>query len=138
MHLVLRADPHLALHYGLEGRATARLHGELDIVLVQHLRADLDALTREVRALTLDIRPLSFCDATGLGLLARCALRMREREAPWRLLCDQPRILRLIRLTDLAPLLCPMPSGGPDRPTGPPPRHSPVTCHTSRHTADSV
>ncbi|MFC9794857.1 STAS domain-containing protein [Streptomyces sp. NPDC127584] len=106
MQLIPRHDPYLAVRS--TGSVTvAALRGELDLVLVRHLRPELDALVRESDALTVDIRRLDFCDATGLGLLAQCAGRTRRRGARWRLLCDQPRILRLIRLTALGDVLCP-------------------------------
>ncbi|MFF9064441.1 STAS domain-containing protein [Streptomyces sp. NPDC014891] len=106
MQLIPRHDPCLAVR-SIGGVTVAALRGELDLVLVRHLRPDLDALVRESDALTVDIRRLAFCDATGLGLLAQCAAGTRRRGARWRLLCDQPRILRLIRLTALGEVLCP-------------------------------
>ncbi|MFB8403482.1 STAS domain-containing protein [Streptomyces sp. NPDC055912] len=106
MQLIPRHDPHLAVRS--TGDVTvAALRGELDLVLVRHLRPELDALVRESDALTVDIRRLTFCDATGLGLLAHCAVRTRERGSCWRLVCDQPWILRLIRLTELDDVLNP-------------------------------
>ncbi|MCX5389248.1 STAS domain-containing protein [Streptomyces sp. NBC_00094] len=106
MQLIPRHDPHLVVR-STGGHTVAALHGELDLVLVRHLRPELDALVRESQALTLDIRRLTFCDATGLGLLAHCAGRTQARGARWRLVCDQPWILRLIRLTALGDLLRP-------------------------------
>ncbi|MEU0399587.1 STAS domain-containing protein [Streptomyces sp. NPDC006197] len=114
MQLIPRHDPYLVVR-STGGLTVAALRGELDLVLVRHLRPELDALVRESDALTVDIRRLSFCDATGLGLLAHCAGRMHRRGAPWRLLCDQPWILRLIRLTALTDVLHPEP-GPPDFP----------------------
>ncbi|MEU9292587.1 STAS domain-containing protein [Streptomyces sp. NPDC048266] len=128
MQLIPRHDPYLVVR-STGGLTVAALRGELDLVLVRHLRPELDALVRESGALTVDIRSLTFCDATGLGLLAHCAGRTRERGARWRLVCDQPRILRLIRLTALDDVLHPepalpddLPGAWPDAlPDGPPP-----------------
>ncbi|MFJ2932387.1 STAS domain-containing protein [Streptomyces sp. NPDC087219] len=106
MQLIPRHDPYMVVR-STGGVTVAALRGELDLVLVRHLRPELDALVRESEALTVDIRRLTFCDATGLGLLAHCAGRTRQRGARWRLVCDQPWILRLIRLTDLDDVLCP-------------------------------
>ncbi|MFF8380130.1 STAS domain-containing protein [Streptomyces sp. NPDC015661] len=110
MQLIPRHDPHLVVR-STGGLTVAALRGELDLVLVRHLRPELDALVRESDALTVDIRRLTFCDATGLGLLAHCAGRMHRRGARWRLVCDQPWILRLIRLTELSDVL--RPEAGP-------------------------
>ncbi|MCB8904496.1 MULTISPECIES: STAS domain-containing protein [unclassified Streptomyces] len=106
MQLIPRHDPYMAVR-STGGATVAALRGELDLVLVRHLRPELDALVRESDALTVDIRRLTFCDATGLGLLAHCAVRTRQRGARWRLVCDQPWILRLIRLTELDDVLSP-------------------------------
>ncbi|MBB4981821.1 MULTISPECIES: STAS domain-containing protein [Streptomyces] len=108
MQLIPRHDPYLVVR-STGGVTVAALRGELDLVLVRHLRPELDALVRESDALTVDIRRLTFCDATGLGLLAHCAGRMHRRGARWRLHCDQPWILRLIRLTALGDVLRPEP-----------------------------
>ncbi|MDV9190280.1 STAS domain-containing protein [Streptomyces sp. SR27] len=127
MQLIPRHDPYLVVR-SAGGHTVAALQGELDLVLVRHLRPELDALVRESDALTVDIRGLTFCDATGLGLLAHCAGRMHRRGARWRLVCDQPRILRLIRLTVLGDLLRPeagLPDGvGPPHPGPADPRPS--------------
>ncbi|MBD0708196.1 MULTISPECIES: STAS domain-containing protein [unclassified Streptomyces] len=109
MQLIPRHDPYLVVR-STGGTTIAALRGELDLVLVRHLRPELDALVRESEELTLDIRGLAFCDATGLGLLAHCAGGVRRRGARWRLVCDQPSILRLIRLAALGELLCPQPA----------------------------
>ncbi|MFE0649531.1 STAS domain-containing protein [Streptomyces sp. NPDC059534] len=106
MQLIPRHDPYLVVR-SADGVTVAALRGELDLVLVRHLRPELDALVRESDALTVDIRRVGFCDATGLGLLARCAGGAQRRGTRWRLLCDQPWILRLIRLSALGDLLRP-------------------------------
>ncbi|MET9934968.1 MULTISPECIES: STAS domain-containing protein [unclassified Streptomyces] len=126
MHLIPRQGRHLEASSS-GGRTVVALRGELDLALVRRLRPGLDALVREADALTLDIRGLTFCDASGLGLLVRCARRTRERGARWRLLCDQPRILRLIRLTALCDVLRPEPAppGGPGSPCRSPSGRSP-------------
>ncbi|MEV7278890.1 STAS domain-containing protein [Streptomyces sp. NPDC093111] len=120
MHLIRRREPHLAVRSS-EGLTTVELYGELDLVLVQRVRPELDDLTREAAAFTVDLRSLAFCDASGLGLLVRCAQRVRGRGAAWRLVCDQPMILRLIRLAGLDDVLRPEPSApepGDGAPTG--------------------
>ncbi|MGW6413771.1 STAS domain-containing protein [Streptomyces sp. NPDC055055] len=106
MQLIPRHDPYLVVR-STDGVTVAALRGELDLVLVRHLRPELDALVRESVALTVDVRRLTFCDATGLGLLAHCAGDAGRRGTRWRLLCDQPWILRLIRLSALHDLLRP-------------------------------
>ncbi|MEU8544100.1 STAS domain-containing protein [Streptomyces sp. NPDC048717] len=123
MHLIRRGDPNLAVR-SYEGLTTVVLSGELDLVLVQRVRPELDVSAREAAALTVDVRRLTFCDASGLGLLVRCARRVRSRRAAWTLLCDQPELLRLIRLAALDEVLRPSGqrgAGGPPLPRAAPP-----------------
>ncbi|MFI8519913.1 STAS domain-containing protein [Streptomyces sp. NPDC085481] len=112
MHLIRRREPHLAVRSS-QGLTTVELYGELDLVLVQRVRPELDVLAREATALTVDLSHVTFCDASGLGLLVRCAQRVRERGATWRLVCDQPMTLRLVRLAGLDDVLLPTPPGPP-------------------------
>ncbi|MFI9001014.1 STAS domain-containing protein [Streptomyces sp. NPDC053541] len=123
MHLIRLGEADLAVRSS-EGLTTVELYGELDLVLVQRVRPELDVLAREAPALTVDLRHVTFCDASGLGLLVRCAQRVRERGAEWGLVCDRPVFLRLIRLAGLDEVLCPSPPAAPpgprtaDRPGG--------------------
>ncbi|MEV5971334.1 STAS domain-containing protein [Streptomyces sp. NPDC051921] len=119
MHLIRRGDPHLAVRTS-ERLTTVELHGELDLVLVQRVRPELDVLAREAPALTVDLRHVTFCDASGLGLLVRCAQRVQARGAEWRLVCDQPMVLRLVRLAALDEILRPSPPAPPPGSAGPP------------------
>ncbi|MFF5426854.1 MULTISPECIES: STAS domain-containing protein [unclassified Streptomyces] len=126
MQLIPRHDPHLLVRSS-DGHTVAALLGELDLVQVRRLRPEFDALVRESDALTVDVRRLAFCDATGLGLLAHGAGRARAAGVRWWLVCDQPWLLRLIRLTALDELLRPRPFTPygaldpvvPSRPPGP-------------------
>ncbi|MEV6025767.1 STAS domain-containing protein [Streptomyces sp. NPDC052036] len=87
------------------GSATAvvRLSGEIDILAVRSLGPRLDALTTESRPdLVLDLRPVSFLDCAGLGLLCRVRNRVLARGGRLRLVVDGtrvPRVLRSARLT---------------------------------------
>ncbi|MFI8823688.1 STAS domain-containing protein [Streptomyces sp. NPDC053431] len=119
MHLIRRGDPHLAVRSS-EHLTTVELFGELDLVLVQRVRPELDVLAREAPALTVDLRHVTFCDASGLGLLVRCAQRVRDRGVEWRLVCDQPMILRLVRFAGLDDVLRPSPPAPPPGGGGPP------------------
>ncbi|MFG3343731.1 STAS domain-containing protein [Streptomyces sp. NPDC048018] len=119
MHLIRRGDPHLAVRSS-DGITTVELYGELDLVTVQRVRPELDVLAREAPALTVDLRHVTFCDASGLGLLVRCAQRVRDRGAEWGLVCEQPMILRLVRLAALEDLLRPSPPAPPQGSGDPP------------------
>ncbi len=79
MYLIPRQGRHLEASSS-GGRTVVALRGELDLVLVRRLRPGLDALVREADVLTLDIRGLTFCDASGLGL-SSAALSARAHGA---------------------------------------------------------
>jgi len=51
--------------------------------------------------LIVDIRPVTFMDCSGLSLLTRADLRVRERGGRLLLVCATPMILRMLRATGL-------------------------------------
>ncbi|MEV8550191.1 STAS domain-containing protein [Streptomyces glaucescens] len=78
------------------------LHGEIDLRAVSSARARLDALTSDPRPdLTIDLGAVTFIDCSGLGLLCRAHNRTMLRGGRFRLVTDDDRILRLLRLTGL-------------------------------------
>ncbi len=74
----------------LEGdRATLILTGELDIATVPRLEAAVAAaLSAQPREMTLDLRPLSFLDSSGLRQFI--LLHERSQREGWRLLLIKP------------------------------------------------
>jgi anti-anti-sigma factor len=66
------------------------------------LREFLLALLPAHPALVIDLDQLSFCDATGLGVLAGAANRARASGASLHLVCSRKNIRRLFELTGLA------------------------------------
>ncbi|MGV9561513.1 STAS domain-containing protein [Streptomyces sp. NPDC003480] len=83
--------------------AVVRLHGEIDLLAVQALGPRLDALTSGPRPdLVLDLRPVSFLDCSGLGLLCRVRNRVLARGGRLRLVVDGTRVLRVLRHARLA------------------------------------
>jgi anti-anti-sigma factor len=81
--------------------------GELDVATAPALRSHLSDLIADGRTrLVLDLAPLDFLDASGLGVLASTLGRLRERGGWLRLVNVHPRIRRLlgiVRLTDVLP-----------------------------------
>jgi anti-sigma B factor antagonist len=59
-------------------RTVLALHGELDLATVDPVRARLDALQAERRAVVLDLDGLEFMDSTGIRLVLQAA-QDRER-----------------------------------------------------------
>ncbi|MEU5438714.1 STAS domain-containing protein [Streptomyces sp. NPDC020719] len=85
------------------GTATVvTLQGEIDILTAPPLAAHLDALTAGPRPdLVLDLRPLSFIDCAGLGVLCRAHNRAQARHGRLRLVADSARFRRILRSTGL-------------------------------------
>ncbi|MBD0741361.1 STAS domain-containing protein [Streptomyces sp. CBMA152] len=85
------------------GAATVvTLQGEIDILTAPPLTARLDALTAAPRPdLVLDLRPVSFIDCAGLGMLCRAHNRAQARHGRLRLVTDSTLFLRILRCTDL-------------------------------------
>jgi len=64
------------------GRTVIALHGELDLAVVDDVRARLDALRGEQRPVLLDLDGLTFMDSTGIRLVLE-SVRHAERDG-WR------------------------------------------------------
>ncbi|MER5436465.1 STAS domain-containing protein [Streptomyces sp. NPDC002588] len=90
-------------HHTVGGVTVVTLQGEIDLLAVPELAARLDALTEGPRPdLVLDLRPVSFIDCAGLGVLCRALRRARARHGRLRLVTDSARFLRILRCTSLA------------------------------------
>src|SRR5947207_8229249 len=76
--------------------------GELDLATAPQLREFLLALLPAHPALVINLDQVSFCDATGLGVLAGAANRAHASGASLHLVCSRPGIRRLFELTGLA------------------------------------
>jgi anti-sigma B factor antagonist len=76
--------------------------GEVDLSVAPELRARLDELVgRDVRHLVVDLRPVTFLDSTGVGVLVAAAKRLHDADpaGSLRLVCTNERVLRVLRLT---------------------------------------
>ena len=99
-------------HFFVRDRRTAEstvatIGGELDVATAPALRSHLSGLISNGRTrLVLDLAPLAFLDASGVGVLASMAGQLREQGGWLRLVNVHPRIRRLLgilRLTDSLP-----------------------------------
>jgi anti-sigma B factor antagonist len=79
------------------GYTLVTVAGELDIATAPELRDCLVPLLADHPTLVIDLDRVSFCDATGLGVLVGAANRARLH-----LVCSRPNIRRLFDLTGLA------------------------------------
>ncbi|MFF7726334.1 STAS domain-containing protein [Streptomyces sp. NPDC008001] len=81
------------------GAIIIELHGELDILAEQELGPRVDALTERGRAdIVIDLRQVTFLDASGLRLLLRARHRMLCRGGRLRVVRGVPRVARVMRV----------------------------------------
>jgi anti-sigma B factor antagonist len=84
------------------GQITVTFAGELDTASAdqayEYLRDTIDAHGGQI---LLDMAGLSFCDARGLGALARMSRHARQAGSPLHLVVPPPRLLKIIRITGL-------------------------------------
>ncbi|BCL24696.1 STAS domain-containing protein [Streptomyces tuirus] len=79
------------------------LRGELDLFAAPALRARLDMLSAgPCPDLVLDLRPVSFIDCSGLGVLCRVRNRVSARQGRLRLVTDSTSLRRVLRYTGMA------------------------------------
>jgi anti-anti-sigma factor len=96
------------------GRTTISLHGELDALSVPAFAAVLSALVeRGVRAVTIDLSDLRFCNVGGLRAMAELSARLNEVDGRVEILA--PIILtRMLGIADLQALFVIDERGGQD------------------------
>ncbi|GAA2260195.1 hypothetical protein GCM10010145_32140 [Streptomyces ruber] len=97
------APPNPCAHSRRTGAFTViRVTGEIDVAtadrLAEHLRA---AVALPGADILVDLRGVDFFDCSGLRVLCRAEATARARGGRLRLVCDQPRIRRILRATGL-------------------------------------
>jgi anti-sigma B factor antagonist len=91
------------------GYTVVALHGEIDIAGLERVGPSLDAATGACTpAVVVDLGPTTFFDCSGLRLLCRAHRRVAERGGTLRLVCDDPLILRTLRVGGLLDVLGPV------------------------------
>jgi len=86
-----------------DGQEIVSMCGELDIATARHAYAYLRAvIDREQKGkVTLNLADLTFCDAAGLGVLAKVAAHARRRGRSVRLAAPSPALVRIMRITGM-------------------------------------
>ena len=85
-----------------EGAAVIALSGEVDVYTSPRVKQEIvDLLNGGTIKLLVDLSGVEYLDSTGLGVLIGGLKRAREREGDLKLLCDNPRILRIFEITGL-------------------------------------
>ncbi|MBZ4321489.1 STAS domain-containing protein [Streptomyces huiliensis] len=87
------------------GAVTIELSGEIDILAEQELGPRLEALAGRRRAdLVIDLRGVTFLDASGLRLLLRVRNRVARGGGRLRVVRGGPRVSKVIRIVRLEPV----------------------------------
>ena len=85
-----------------DGQQVVTLRGEIDIATADRARAYLyNVVDSEPLPVMIDLSGVTFCDAAGLGMLAKVAARARKAGRPVRLVGPRPPLLRIMRITGL-------------------------------------
>jgi len=93
----------LLYHRTADGHVLVSAVGELDIATAAHADAYLRAVLDSAKKgkVTLDLADLTFCDAAGLGVLAKVAGYARRTGRSLRLASPRPALVRIMRITGM-------------------------------------
>jgi anti-sigma B factor antagonist len=101
----LRAEPvqlELSCRTEEDGSQVISVTGELDIATAEQAYAYIsDVIDCWPAPVRVDLAGLTFCDASGLGALARVARRAREAGRPLTLISPRPSLVKIMRITGL-------------------------------------
>jgi anti-anti-sigma factor len=85
-----------------DGMANVRVRGELDIATADQAYTYLrDVVDNQDGPVLMNLSELTFCDAAGLGVLARVAGHARRSGRQLKLTAAQPALLRLMHITGM-------------------------------------
>ena len=92
----------LAYHQTPNGEATVQVRGELDIATADQAYAYLrDVVDNQDGTVIMNLAELTFCDAAGLGVLAKVAGHARRAGRSLRLTAARPSLLRIMHITGM-------------------------------------
>jgi anti-sigma B factor antagonist len=85
-----------------DGNQIVSVTGELDIATAERAYTYIsDVIDAWPMPVSVDLSGLTFCDASGLGVLARIARYAREAGRQLRLTAARPSLLKIMRITGL-------------------------------------
>ena len=101
----LRAEPvqlELSCRTEEDGSQVITVTGELDIATAEQAYTYIsDVIDGWPAPVSVDLAGLTFCDASGLGALARVARHARQAGRPLRLISARPSLVKIMRITGL-------------------------------------
>jgi anti-sigma B factor antagonist len=85
-----------------DGNQIVSVRGELDIATAEQAYAFIsDVIDAWPAPVSVDLSGLTFCDASGLSVLARIARHARQAGRQFRLSAARPSLLKIMRITGL-------------------------------------
>jgi len=85
-----------------DGNQIVSVVGELDIATAEQAYVYIsDVIDAWPAPVSVDLSGLTFCDASGLGVLARTARHARQAGRQLRLTAARPSLLKIMRITGL-------------------------------------
>jgi anti-anti-sigma factor len=96
------AQLELSLQTGANGYQIVSVTGELDIATAEQAYSYIsEVIDGRAAPVTVDLSGLTFCDASGLGALARIARHARQKGRRLMLASARPSLLKIMRITGL-------------------------------------
>jgi anti-anti-sigma factor len=96
------AQLELSCQTGANGYQVVSVTGELDIATAEQAYSYIsEVIDGRPAPVTVDLSGLTFCDASGLGALARIARHAREAGRQLMLASARPSLLKIMRITGL-------------------------------------
>ena len=96
------AQLELSCRTGANGYQIVSVTGELDIATAEQAYSYIsEVIDGRPAPVTVDLSGLTFCDASGLGVLARIARHARQAGRQLKLTSARPSLLKIMRITGL-------------------------------------
>lgn len=85
-----------------DGWSVLQVGGEIDVATAPRLRELLLKLVNDQRySIVVDLEAVDFIDSTGLGVLIGARKRVRLHDGDVKLICTEPRIVKVFEITGL-------------------------------------
>ncbi|MBA3283403.1 MAG: STAS domain-containing protein [Acidimicrobiia bacterium] len=85
-----------------DGWSVLQVGGEIDVATAPRLREQLLKLVNDQRySIVVDLEAVDFIDSTGLGVLIGARKRVRLHDGDVKLICTEPRIVKVFEITGL-------------------------------------
>jgi anti-anti-sigma factor len=96
------AELELSCRTDADGYQVVTVTGELDVATADQAYAYISRVIDDLPApVSVDLSGLTFCDASGLGVLAKAARHARQAGRQLRLTSARPSLLKIMRITGL-------------------------------------